>query len=264
MTCLRTALLGLIVLSSLLRVSALAAAQMRPGVVFVESVRGTLLAAENDGTPAPILKHATFRDARVRFSLIDEPGTFATFVFSNGMSLHAGPGARFTLKELVQEPFEPSPEDRIVEPTPSRLKLELQHGRFALVHRERGKRPFSAIEIATPDGSFTADVRHLVIESNGPTTLQAYVITGNARYVPVGSASGTTVLTGQRLQTDLDDPSGYRIERYSEQELDAIAAPLLMAQRSARRVVFFTEGTGANWQPLPRVVLPADFFDAKE
>lgn len=236
---------------------------MKPGAIFVESVRGDL-SAKVDGESQDVLKHTRFAGQEVSFRVGDVPGSFATVVLSNGLSLHAGTDARFTIEELIQVPFEPSPEDKDIEPTASKLRMSVERGSVAFVHRERGKRPFSTMEIRTPDGVLTADIRNLFIRVNGPTTMEAFLITGSARYRPHGADAGPTLLTRQYLKTDLDDPRGYQLRDYTEQELDEIAPPLLMAQRSSRRVVFETTGEGKDWQPVPLVVLPKDFFETIE
>jgi hypothetical protein len=235
---------------------------MLPGLVVLDSVRGELTITSG-GEPVEPRRHARLPARELTLALAPAERGHATFVLSNGLTLCLGPGTRLTLKELVQEPFEITSSNRDMEPSPSRLRLSLEAGSLTCAHRPRGDRPSSRFAIETPSGTFEVDARHLVIEMADPPAegLTAYVITGSARFTPAGSEIPKTILSLQRLLVDPDAPNPAELADYSAAELDRLAPHLLMARRSSERVLYTGEGEGEAWRPVPRIVLPAEFFE---
>jgi len=230
---------------------------MGGGSAIVTSRSGSVRVVDADGHPAGADAHAVLRPSGLQWSAQRDGRLF--LAFSNGVALALDGGSSAECLEFTQRPFGLDDIEIGREPSVSKLRLRLDHGRIALASNKLS--PLSDLRIALPFGEVRLHKGSCLIEYDS-MGLHLTSFEGNLTYYYPNSDAREYVTAPKRVRVSEQSAGRQQIAEASTAEtLAPGAARLCQAAGHASRRVFFRPNAGTGQPPAPVLIVRPRYFD---
>jgi len=123
-------------------------------------------------------------------------GSTNTIVFSNGIGVFLDADTTLRVEQFVQEPFQPNRSDLELEPSISRMILDLRNGTIALCTSRL--LPGSSLELRTPHAVVTIRGKRVIVQTSETGTTISLIEGDLTARAGRSDDSGQTLVAGQR------------------------------------------------------------------
>lgn len=245
----RSVALGLCILSSI-------HAQATEGNAIITSRSGSVSALTNSGQRVQAKAHEILQPSGLELSTQQDSQIFITF--SNGVALAVDGASSVKCLDYSQRPFEQKDQRVALEPSVSKLRLQLIEGQLAVASNRLS--PLSELRIQLPQGEVRLHKGTCLIRLDA-TGLHITAFEGNLTYYYPDAKAREFISAPKSVRISEQSIERQQIAKASTSEsLEDQEIQFCQAAQHASQRVIFQANTVVGQPPVPVLIVSPDYF----